>query len=62
MGSDNGPPFASRAIAGLSRLAAWWMKLGIVVERIEAGHPEQNGRHERMTSQHGGGDGVAASR
>jgi transposase InsO family protein len=48
MGSDNGPPFASRAIAGLSRLAVWWMKLGIVVERIEAGHPEQNGRHERM--------------
>jgi transposase InsO family protein len=48
MRSDNGPPFASRAIAGLSRLAVWWMKLGIVVERIEAGHPEQNGRHERM--------------
>src|SRR5271165_7117234 len=46
--SDNGPPFASRAIAGLSRLAVWWMKLGIVPERIEAGHPEQNGRHERM--------------
>ena len=36
------------AIAGLSRLAVWWMKLGIVPERIEAGHPEQNGRHERM--------------
>jgi transposase InsO family protein len=46
--TDNGAPFASRAIAGLSRLAVWWMKLGIVVERIEAGHPEQNGRHERM--------------
>ena len=46
--SDNGPPFASRAIAGLSRLAVWWMKLGIVAERIAAGHPEQNGRHERM--------------
>ena len=46
--SDNGPPFASRAVAGLSRLAVWWMKLGIVAERIEAGHPEQNGRHERM--------------
>lgn len=43
MRSDNGPPFASRAIAGLSRLAVWWMKLGIVPERIEAGHPEQNG-------------------
>lgn len=46
--TDNGPPFASRAIAGLSRLAVWWMKLGIVPERIAAGHPEQNGRHERM--------------
>jgi transposase InsO family protein len=48
MRTDNGPPFASRAIAGLSRLAVWCMKLGIVPERIEAGHPEQNGRHERM--------------
>jgi transposase InsO family protein len=46
--TDNGAPFASRAIAGLSRLAVWWMKLGIVPERIKAGHPEQNGRHERM--------------
>ena len=46
--TDNGAPFASRALAGLSRLAVWWMKLGIVAERIEAGHPEQNGRHERM--------------
>ena len=46
--SDNGAPFASTALAGLSRLAVWWLKLGIVAERIEAGHPEQNGRHERM--------------
>lgn len=46
--TDNGTPFASTAIAGLSRLAVWWIKLGIVPERIEAGHPEQNGRHERM--------------
>ena len=46
--TDNGPPFASTAIAGLSRLAVWWMKLGIVAERIEAGQPQQNGRHERM--------------
>jgi transposase InsO family protein len=46
--TDNGPPFASRAIAGLSPLALYWMKLGIVVERIQPGHPEQNGRHERM--------------
>src|SRR6202167_2107903 len=48
MRTDNGAPFASRAVAGLSRLAVWWMKLGIVPERIAAGHPEQNGRHERM--------------
>jgi len=46
--TDNGAPFASAAIAGLSRLAVWWIKLGIVPERIAAGHPEQNGRHERM--------------
>jgi putative transposase len=46
--TDNGAPFASTALAGLSRLAVWWMKLGIVPERIAAGHPEQNGRHERM--------------
>jgi transposase InsO family protein len=46
--TDNGAPFASRAVAGLSRLSVWWMKLGIEPERIEAGHPEQNGRHERM--------------
>ena len=48
MRSDNGAPFASRALCGLSRLSIWWMKLGIRAERIEAGHPEQNGRHERM--------------
>jgi transposase InsO family protein len=46
--TDNGAPFASRAVCGLSRLSVWWIKLGIVPERIEAGHPEQNGRHERM--------------
>jgi transposase InsO family protein len=46
--SDNGPPFASSAVAGLSRLSVWWIKLGIVPQRIAAGHPEQNGRHERM--------------
>jgi transposase InsO family protein len=46
--SDNGSPFASKAIGGLSRLSVWWLKLGIVPERIEPGHPEQNGRHERM--------------
>ena len=46
--TDNGAPFASCAIAGLSRLAVWWMKLGIAPERIAPAHPEQNGRHERM--------------
>jgi transposase InsO family protein len=46
--SDNGPPFASVGVAGLSRLAVWWIRLGIWPERIEPGHPEQNGRHERM--------------
>ncbi|HMR79649.1 MAG TPA: IS481 family transposase [Polyangiaceae bacterium] len=46
--SDNGTPFSSRGIAGLSRLSVWWLTLGIQPERIEPGHPEQNGRHERM--------------
>jgi transposase InsO family protein len=46
--SDNGTPFASSAIGGLSRLSVWWVCLGIMPERIEPGHPEQNGRHERM--------------
>jgi len=46
--SDNGSPFASRAPGGLSRLSMWWLRLGIRHERIEPGHPEQNGRHERM--------------
>lgn len=46
--SDNGAPFASRAPRGLSKLSIWWMKLGIIHERIEPGKPQQNGRHERM--------------
>jgi transposase InsO family protein len=46
--SDNGTPFASTGCAGLSRLSAWWLKLGIELERIEPGKPQQNGRHERM--------------
>ena len=46
--TDNGPPFASVGVGGLSPLAAWWVKLGILPERIQPGHPEQNGRHERM--------------
>jgi putative transposase len=46
--SDNGPPFASKALGGLSRLSVWWIQLGILPERIEPGKPQQNGRHERM--------------
>jgi putative transposase len=46
--SDNGPPFASRGVGGLSRLSVWWIKLGIKPERITPGQPSQNGRHERM--------------
>jgi putative transposase len=46
--SDNGPPFATLGAGGLSRLAVWWVKLGIRPERIEPGKPQQNGRHERM--------------
>jgi putative transposase len=46
--SDNGPPFASLAAGGLSRLAVWWIKLGITPVRIAPGKPQQNGRHERM--------------
>lgn len=46
--TDNGVPFATRAAGGLSKLAVWWIRLGIVPERIEPGRPQQNGRHERM--------------
>jgi putative transposase len=46
--SDNGTPFASRAAGGLSKLSAWWVRLGIRPERIKPGRPDQNGRHERM--------------
>jgi len=46
--SDNGPPFASPGAGSLSRLAVWWLKLGIRPERIVAGKPQQNGRHERV--------------
>lgn len=46
--TDNGPPFASTALATLTRLSVLWLRLGIELERIEPGHPEQNGRHERM--------------
>ena len=46
--TDNGSPFASTGPGRLSRLAVWWLKLGIQLDRIDPGHPEQNGRHERF--------------
>ena len=47
--TDNGVPFASaHALYGLSKLAVWWLRLGIRLQRIAPGHPEQNGRHERL--------------
>lgn len=47
--TDNGIPFASgNSLYGLTRLSVWWLRLGITLERIKPGHPEQNGRHERM--------------
>jgi putative transposase len=47
--TDNGVPFASpNALFGLSRLSVWWLRLGINLERIKPGHPQQNGRHERL--------------
>jgi transposase InsO family protein len=47
--SDNGVPFASpHALFQLSKLSVWWLRLGTTIERIRPGHPQQNGRHERM--------------
>jgi len=47
--SDNGVPFASpNGLFNLSKLSVWWLRLGIMIERIKPGHPEQNGQHERM--------------
>lgn len=46
--TDNGSPFATTTVGGLSKLSIWWLKLGILPERIEPGKPAQNGRHERM--------------
>jgi putative transposase len=48
--SDNGSPFASPGLGGLSQLSVWWMRLGILPERIAPGHPEQNGSHEQFHS------------
>ena len=47
--TDNGVPFASpNSLFGLSKLSVWWLRLGIEIERIKPGNPQQNGRHERM--------------
>ena len=47
--TDNAVPFSSpNAPLGLSRLLVWWLRLGINIERLKPGHPEQNGGHERM--------------
>ena len=46
--TDNGAPFASSGLGGLSALSVWWVRLGLDLERIEPGQPQQNGRHERM--------------
>lgn len=47
--SDNGSPFASpNGLFNLPKLSVWWLRLGIAIERIKPGHPQQNGRHERM--------------
>jgi hypothetical protein len=46
--TDNGEPFASVGLGGLSGLSVWWMRLGIQPERIRPGKPQENGRHERM--------------
>lgn len=49
MRSDNGLPFASpNGLYNLSKLSVWWLRLGIAIERIKPGNPQQNGRHERM--------------
>ena len=46
--TDNGVPFATQAVHGLSQLNVWWMRLGIQHQRILPAHPQQNGAHERM--------------
>jgi transposase InsO family protein len=46
--SDHGSPFASTGAGGLTRLSVWWVKLGIVPERIRPGQPQENGRLERF--------------
>lgn len=47
--TDNGTPFASgQSFYNLTKLSVWWLRLGINIERITPGHPQENGRHERM--------------
>jgi putative transposase len=46
--TDNGVPFATTTLARLSKLSAWWLRLGVMPQFIEPGKPQQNGRHERM--------------
>jgi hypothetical protein len=46
--TDNGVPFATSALHGLSHLNVWWMRLGITHQRIHPGQPQENGAHERM--------------
>ncbi|MEZ5854633.1 MAG: hypothetical protein R3D67_07740 [Hyphomicrobiaceae bacterium] len=55
--TDNGVPFASpNSLFNLSKLSVWWLKLGINIERIRPGCPQQNGRHERMHDLEAGSD------
>jgi transposase InsO family protein len=46
--SDNGPPFAAGGLGGLTQLSVWWLRLGIAIEHIAPGRPEQNGSHEQF--------------
>ena len=49
--SDNGVPFASpNALFNLSKLSVWWLELGVAIERIKPGNPQQNGRHDACMS------------
>jgi putative transposase len=59
--TDNGAPFGSCGLGGLTRLALWWIKLGIIPERIRPGCPQQNGRHERLHGTLKRGCGVHAN-
>jgi len=60
--TDNGVPFATTGIQGLSQLNVWWLRLGIQHQRILPAHPEQNGAHERMHKTLSGREGFAPAR